>query len=173
MSDIDSAVAKISEVLADGMAKLGSGKPWHAHKPDGQAFDRIEIVTVPRYKESGLSGDEWRISAAIIFYRKGQEVHRVTTRNVQSACHHLAWHHDAAVSDGKGYFAGERDVCDQEGCAELATVWYRLKNQFCREGHGTEPHRETYRQFCERHSTRGDCGLEDADRNYEKIARPG
>lgn len=39
-------------------------------RPDAQAFDEVRIVTVPRYKQSGLSGDEWRISAAIRLYRK-------------------------------------------------------------------------------------------------------
>ncbi len=172
MTDIGAKVAKIGAVVSDGMAALGSGKPWHAQKPDAQAFDRIEIITVPRYKESGLSGDEWRISGAIIFYRKGREVHRITTRNVQSACHHLSYHHDAAVENGRGFFAGEPFACDQEGCTEPPTVWYRLKKQYCREGHASDPHRETYRQFCDRHATRGDCGLEDSDSNYERIERP-
>jgi hypothetical protein len=46
-----------------------------ALRPDAQAFDEVRIVTVPRYKISGLSGDEWRISSHIEFYRKGRKVH--------------------------------------------------------------------------------------------------
>ena len=46
-------------------------KPSRALKPDAQAFDEVRIVTVPRYKRSDLSGDEWRISAEIQFYRNG------------------------------------------------------------------------------------------------------
>lgn len=167
--DIERRVAQVGAVIAEGMANLGGGKPWHAMKPDAQAFDRIEIVTVPRYKESGLSGDEWRISANIIFYRKGVEVHRLRTRNIQSACHHIGYHHDAAVDDGKAFFAGERDVCDQEGCSAPATVWYRLKKRYTRDGDAKDARDLEYRQFCSRHSTRGDCGLEDSDRNYEPL----
>lgn len=141
----------------------------HDLKPDAQAFDRIEVVTIPRFKESELSGDEWRISAAIKFYRKGELVHQITTRNVETACQHLAWHHDSAISDGKAMFGGERDICDQEGCAEPATVWYRKLFDYCRDGHKAELFSPTYRQFCDRHKTRGDCGLDDADANYARL----
>ncbi len=137
-----------------------------ALKPDAQAFDRIEIVTVPRYKMSDLSGDEWRISAEIIFYRKGVEIHRTGCRNVESACNLMGWFHASAVGDGKGYFAGEGDLCDQEGCDDKATVRADLKAGYCRDGHKHELNWPTYRLFCDEHKTRGDCGLEDADRNY-------
>jgi hypothetical protein len=43
-----------------------------AQKPDAQAFDEVRIKTVPRYKTSGLSGDEWRISATIQLMLSGQ-----------------------------------------------------------------------------------------------------
>ena len=45
-----------------------------ALKPDAQAFDEVRITTVPRYKMSGLSGDEWRISGKIQLLRKGKVV---------------------------------------------------------------------------------------------------
>jgi hypothetical protein len=150
------------------------GDRWnHDLKPDAQAFDEIRLVTVPRYKMSGLSGDEWRISARIEFYRKGRLVHESGgQRNIQVAASFLAYEHARACDDGKGYFAGERDVCDQEGCAEVATVFYQKKANYCREAHKTEPHRPTYRQFCEKHKTRGDCAFDDADANYEAIENP-
>jgi hypothetical protein len=79
-----------------------------------------------------------------------------------------------AQDSGKGYFAGEDDICDQEGCSDVATVTLRLKQEFCRNGHASDPYehdtRPLVRKFCARHSTRGDCGLEDADSNYEIIA---
>lgn len=75
-----------------------------------------------------------------------------------------------AIDDGKGWYAGEGNICDQEGCAEEATVTLRLKKEFCHQGHESDPdkfHPEgIIRRFCKRHSRRGDCGLEDADRNY-------
>lgn len=154
-----------------GETEMNLGKRWWRDmKPDAQAFDRVEITTVPRYKQSGLSGDEWRISASIKFYRKGALVHEIATRNIQTACHHLGYHHDAAIDDGKAFFAGEGAACDQEGCAEPATVWYRKLANYCQDGHKTEPNNPTYRQFCDRHKTRGDCALDDADQNYSQLA---
>lgn len=138
-----------------------------ALKPDAQAFDEIRIRTVPRYKTSGLSGDEWRISAVTEFYRKGIKVHEVGRGNVEYACRLLDHDYIEACETGRAFFAGEKEFCDQEGCAEKATVTYRLKARYCREGHKTEPHCIEIRRFCEAHKKRGDCGLDDCDDNYE------
>lgn len=146
------------------MDNIGNG--WRALRPDAQAFDRIEIITVPRLKCSGLSGDEWRISAEVIFYRKGKEILREGCRNVETACAFLAYWHAKAVDDGHGYFAGEGDICDQEGCSEKGTIRADLIKRYCNDGHASELHTPEHRLFCERHKYRGDCGLDDADRNY-------
>lgn len=143
-------------------------------KPDAQAFDEIRIVTAPRFKESELSGDEWRISSVIQLWRKGALVHEANGgRNVETAIMLLGAAFLTACDDGLGYFAGERHVCDQEGCSLPATVSLRLKKGLNRDGterplsFGGE-----YRMFCDRHRVRGDCGLEDADDNYEVIPTP-
>lgn len=162
------AFAKLAGERKDGTV-LGSDKPWRALRPDAQAFDEIRITTVPRYKTSGLSGDEWRISAKIEFMRNGRVMAEDGARDVESAAKFLAWKLAMACDDGKAYFAGEGEFCDQEGCAEKATVTYRLKKTYCREGHPSEPSRPTTRQFCNLHRTRGDCGLEDSDANYEPV----
>lgn len=148
-----------------------NGKLHRAMKPDAQGFDEVRIVTVPRFKESELSGDEWRISAAIEFYRKGRCVHRIGWGSkVENAVHGLGYHFLCAHDDGKAFFAGEEDYCDQEGCANHATVTYRLKKGFTRDGTERELSRDgEYRMFCDRHKHRGDCGLEDADNNYEIV----
>lgn len=145
-------------------------KHRRALKPDAQAFDEVRIVTVPRYKTSGMSGDEWRISARIEFLRKGHIVHEASVRDVETACGFLMAEYYRACDDGKGYFAGEADLCDQEGCAQPATVTYRVKEEFSRDN----PHEWhkcieeiCIRKFCDRHSKRGDCGFDDADANYE------
>ena len=79
-----------------------------AVKPDAQAFDEIRIITVPRYKTSGMSGDEWRISARIEFMRNGQVVNTEGgIRNVETAARHLSYLFDVATDNGQGYFAGE------------------------------------------------------------------
>lgn len=142
-----------------------------ATKPDAQPFDKVEIVTVPRYKMSGLSGDEWRISAEVRLIRKGKVIHTESFRNVEAATKFLPSIWAYAVDDGKGFFAGEGDICDQEGCNEKAIVAYRLKQDYCNYCAAEERHYDgqAIRKFCARHSTRGDCGIDDADRNYELI----
>lgn len=107
-------------------------------RPDAQAFDEVRITTVPRYKTSGLSGNEWRISAKVELMRNGRVIVEEGCRDVETACKLLAWYHANAHDDGKGYFAGEGDFCDQEGCAEIATVTLRKKQDYCREGHRAE-----------------------------------
>ena len=151
------------------MSELGS-KTRRDLKPDAQAFDKVIIETVPRYKQSGLSGDEWRISASIKFYRKGKLVFEDGCSNVQYACYLLGAKHIKAIDDGLGYFAGEGNLCDQEGCSSPATVTYRKLKNYCRDGHSEEPKFNIpIRMFCDVHKRRGDCGLDDSDSNYEKI----
>lgn len=138
-----------------------------AIRPDAQAFDEVRILTVPRFKTSGLSGDEWRISAVIQLLRKGVIRHEARLHKMEDAIAFLCGEWHAAISDGKGYFAGEDDFCDQEGCAQVATVTYRVKREYWRE----HPHeysidlsdKPEYRRFCAAHSKRGDCGFDDAD----------
>jgi hypothetical protein len=148
------------------MTALGE-KVWRDLKPDAQAFDEVRITTVPRYKQSGLSGDEWRISAKVELLRKGRVIVEKGFRNIETACNLLSAVHALACDDGKGFFGGEGNFCDQEGCAERATVAYRKKANYCREGHRSEQHQTTIRRFCDRHKVRGDCGLDDADAHYE------
>jgi hypothetical protein len=142
-----------------------------ALRPDAQAFDEIRIFTVPRWKTSGLSGDEWRIHAEVQFWRKGKLIFSEGCRDTQTACGLLYGWYVRACDDGKGYFAGDGVTCDQEGCHEPATYRYRRLADYCRDGHKSAPSEVSlYRHFCEQHKTRGDCALDDADVNY--IAEP-
>lgn len=164
------------QVSENGASTPWQPKPSRALKPDAQAFDEVRIVTVPRFKESGLSGDEWRISAKIEFWRKGRLVHEEGWgRNVETALMAAGYHFLAACDNGHAFFAGEdRDgnaVCDQEGCSTLATVSGRLKKGFTREGSERRLYQGgEYRCFCDRHKHRGDSSLEDSDDNYEFAA---
>ena len=138
-----------------------------ALRPDAQAFDEVRIVTVPRYKQSGLSGDEWRIHAEAQFFRKGRLIFSQGCRNVETACRFLSWWHASACDDGKAYFAGDGVTCDQEGCSDPVTVRYRRLFDYCDSAHKSTPSDVSlYRHFCERHRTRGDCAFDDADLNY-------
>lgn len=147
-----------------------------AIKPDAQAFDEVRFITVPRYKTSDMSGDEWRISITMQFYRKGNLVHEeAASGKMESAMSFAGFKYARACDDGHAFYAGEGDYCDQEGCANKATVTYRLKKEWCsrcgsdKEAIGILGQEGTIRRFCEEHKRRGDCGLEDADINYELI----
>lgn len=140
-------------------------------RPDAQAFDEIRIVTVPRYKESELSGDEWRIGANVQLLRKGRVMFEATRADVEWAAKTLMEIWERACSEGAAYYAGEGDFCDQEGCSEKATVAYKKKKNWCSQcGKSSEIiGGDKIRCFCDRHKRRGDCGLDDSDNNYELL----
>jgi hypothetical protein len=151
----------------------------HIDHPDDERYDEIHIYVQERWKESEISGDEWRFSYVADVKRKGEEV-------ISFASNRLEWLLQALQY--KILIAGEEDnfdtdawerasnKCDQPGCAELPTIFYSRLERFTRRGEPLAPDdfytgRE-YRQFCERHRHRGDCGLDDADRNYKEIPSP-
>lgn len=141
-----------------------------ALKPDAQAFDEIRIRTIPRFKESELSGDEWRISTIVEFYRNGELVHTSGgTLDIETACGFLYHDFQKAIDDGKAYFAGDGIHCDQEGCAEKATFMYRIKEAYDDRGKRDQTYDGYNRCFCEKHSHRGDSDLGDRDENYELV----
>lgn len=148
-------------------------KESFAIRPDAQAFDEIRIFTVPRYKTSDFSGDEWRISAMVQFIRKGEVLEEKNYSNVETAVQMLGADYLHAV-EGTGYYAGVEGKCDQEGCNAEPEVFYKVKTHVCKRcGHSGEPivKRDCVdvRKFCRVHSKRGDCGLDDADANYELL----
>ena len=150
------------------MSTIPGNEASRALKPDAQAFDEVRIVTVPRYKMSGLSGDEWRISAEIKFYRNGVLKHSESFGDVKTACGFAYAEYVRACDDGKAYFAGEGDFCDQEGCSEKAAHRLVIKTNYCPNCAVPAQHQfPAYRLFCDRHKQRGDCGIDDANRNYD------
>lgn len=151
------------------MSKLGETKHTII-PPDRQAFDEVRITTVPRYKMSGLSGNEWRISAKIEFLYKGKVVFETGAGDVHWAIAMLQSHY-IKQNEPIPYNPTEfwDKYCNQEGCKNPPTITYKLKNRYCNEGHKTQPYQIELRHFCEEHKIRGDCGLEDADTNYELV----
>jgi hypothetical protein len=180
----------------------------------GAAPDVLRISLVPRFKTSGLSGDEWRVSAR--FDLLGQE--RQGFHDVKAALHYapaFIWQHArdrldkgpvrlAAFRKGRLLWSGdfptfgdaalgmawhlitasedqnwknltdaeERELCQQPGCSSKQVRIYKYKRyQISRqERHMAEfeyDFQAGHIWFCERHAHRGDCGLEDADANYE------
>lgn len=169
----------MTEIIASVAGKLaqsgecGFGPKEHYDlRPKAQGFDEVRIFTVPRYKQSGLSGDEWRISATIQLWRKGKMIVERHCGTVEAATAILPGFFIESLDNAHGFFGGDGIHCDQEGCAERATVKYRKKLDYCREGHKAEPLWPTYRHFCDRHKKRGDCGLDDADSNYIEEPMP-
>lgn len=66
------------------------------------------------------------------------------------------------------------NVCSQVGCHERCDVIYHVKKPYQVNGEEYEAdqerwHRDRVYVFCRRHETRGDCGLEDCDKNLEKM----
>lgn len=140
----------------------------YALRPDAQAFDEVRIKVQPRFKESELSGSEWRISASIELYRKGKLIISDVVGDMQHACGFLYAKYMTAIDNGNAYFAGDGIHCDQEGCSEPAKFVYRIKQGYDR-GHKSDSYTGSHRCFCEKHSHRGDQDIEDNDDNYEMI----
>lgn len=152
------------------------GQPWYERLDKDEYFDEITIKTVPRFKTSGLSGDEWRTSASITVKRKGHVIAEGRTNSIQSAAAYLPWFL-LTMFEGDGATrvpdTVDEALCFQPGCDQPAVSIYRLKSNYCREGKPHELHSETRVAFCQRHLRRGDCAFKDADANYEVVSGPG
>lgn len=143
-------------------------KPQRASRPNAQAFDEVRITTHPRYKESEISGDEWRISARIEYYLKGHLIGSRSWRNAENALRYGDYGTVDMFENGKGLekVPDVSALCDQEGCTEVATTKMHLKKRYRNDGSSYDPLYPEYRCFCDWHKHRGDCGLDDADDNY-------
>ena len=142
---------------------------------NGQIVDHITFETIPRYKESGASGDEWRYSVCVKLFYKGHVVKEKYFRDTITALNNLKKVYDGYAQNTFGNRSKWKRYCDQEGCREKWTKTLKLKNLFCREcGTKETPYSGNVliRRFCDRHSGRGDCALEDCNDNYEVIEVP-
>jgi len=138
---------------------------------DRQIVDRVAITTVPRYKTSWASGDEWRFSAQVKFYYKDQEVKEGWFSDVAQAIHHLKHTYDKYAWQEDNYDSRE-SLCDQEGCSLPWTKTFQIKTRYCAGCGQTKENllnTVNIRRFCDKHCTRGNCFLEDCDENYLEI----
>lgn len=160
--------------------------PCSTRHPDDEYVDEITIRTIPRWKTSGLSGDEWRVSAAVEFWRKGNLVWVAPFSDIETATKALPWFFRVFGEGPDGRQGTPQELmeprtfyrvpdeidlqlCFQPGCKARAAVEYTLKKQFSRrEGFEGKSTLTLFRRFCAKHAERGDCDLEDADRNYER-----
>lgn len=151
----------------------------HVDHPEDERFDEIHIECVERWKESELSGDEWRFSYVATIKRKGEDIGCISASKLDWLLKGLQWRIMTAGEDGQvDHEAWLRTniLCDQPGCANKASVFYKRLKRFSNSGDelaaSTYHDGNEYRQFCDRHKRRGDCDLDDADHNYEVIENP-
>ena len=138
---------------------------------DDEGVDRIELVVVDRFKQSELSGDEWRYSVAMKFYRKGVLVYENSCGRMEWAVASLPYELLTFPETSEIALWGLDDKqCAQYGCSAPAEVLYRVKEQFSDRGEGPLPDEpEVFRAYCHRHRERGDASREDSMANYEVV----
>jgi hypothetical protein len=147
--------------------------------PDDSWYDTCVIDTIERWKESGLSGDEYRFSYRVSFIRKGQVLLEKSYGSWKAA---LAFVPGLSYNDYPAGADSEHEdspviqerysFCFQPGCPELATREFRILKLYTDRGHEIEMSNQTdYRfRFCEKHAQhRGDCGLLDSDSNLVEV----
>lgn len=163
--------------------------------PDDERFDRIEVTSTERWKESELSGDEWRFSFVADCWSHGVLMAQVHGRSIEDVTRRVAgtWSSIPWVGVGKDTppaEAGEiykalraevEDRCSQPGCSDQWVVLLHPVKAYTAAGEElARPYHDDrasessvrwldVRGFCDRHRHRGDCGLDDSDANYELV----
>ena len=166
-SPMDARIAK----LRDALRSLGGPTDLrHKSLNDDSWYDSVEILTVPRYKTSGLSGDEWRFSYVVRFIRKNHILYEQSFGNLRTAAAWLSWGliivgetEDISLKDDEYY-------CANLGCPLSLATFYRIKKLYNWDGSEAEYQYPAWRGFCSRHSQRGDSDMEDNDSNYRWFA---
>lgn len=140
---------------------------------DFTSFDKITLEVEERWKESSLSGDEWRFSITTKFWFKGMLIGQYSAHNMTQAILNLGSTWSRLQSPLPNcVLEREEKMCCQPGCKNEATRFYQLRETFARDGSGPiQSYGTHFRQFCDKHSKRGDCSREDADANYVEIPR--
>lgn len=169
----DDKVERAVQVIADVLNRPWRdppGGPYHARLDDFESFDRITFEVIPRYKQSGLSGDEWRQHVEVQFWFKGEIVHTFGAGNMRSALMIVGteWITQQEPLPSKVVDI-ERDRCDQPSCPKTFTVRRLLKRHKDAFAPFRPEEAKHYRQFCEEHKRRGDADFEDSDVNYETL----
>lgn len=169
---------EIAERLSD-LSKVLAGIDWnedffHDRVHDFEPYDQIKMTVVPRFKTSGLSGDEWRHGVKIELMFKGVVVKEQFFSRMEYAVGFLysVIHDDKPATDE--WLRAEEKSCDQTGCSKEAEKWFAIRRRTDQSGHFLEKETDFvyYRKFCKEHAHRGDASREDSDSNYVAIKRP-
>ena len=153
--------------------------------PHDEFFDRCEAVMVERWKESELSGDEWRFSQQVRCYSHGVLVATVSGHSLRQAMGLAAARWSDLVAGDDEWMAKRDEIdtrCCQPGCDQPWTILYHPVKACAPNGAElARPYKDgtgglewlDVRGFCDRHKDRGDCALDDAEPNYvEVLAAP-
>lgn len=138
-----------------------------------ERFDRVNIQTVERWKESELSGDEWRFSYTAEFFSHGVFVGTVSGRSIEDVLSTAAADYSRVEDETPGGYYGDlENFCCQPGCNN---IWDHLLHPIKRYSKNGEELARPYsenevRGFCNYHVHRGDAGLDDGDYNYIGVA---
>jgi hypothetical protein len=113
------------------------------------------------------------------FRRKGRHIIDMTNngerQQLLATLGHLPWAlriWPEQYTGHVGWFRGDAtpDLCFQVGCSEPAVSTYLLNHRYDSEGNKHTAENDwsgrDARRFCAKHLRRGDCGLDDSDRNY-------
>jgi hypothetical protein len=125
------------------------------------SVDEIKLSIEPYFKESGLSGDEWKTKVVAKFYHKGILLHETMLgRDIPTALlllgkEYLNLDNDLSIPTGPleetlNFIASNR-ACDQEGCRNPASRYFHLQT----DGDVTEL------KYCNKHSDRGNANPKD------------
>ena len=133
--DRDRKIALLGEALAKGL-KADERRPWLRAHPEDEWIDEIQIGLMPRFKVSGLSGNEWRTSAVVELRRKGRMIKAESFSSIKNAVSWLPWGL-ATLGETEDITAPipENDMlCAQPGCSEWAVTFYRVKRLYHKDG---------------------------------------
>lgn len=152
-------------------------REYHRRLHNFEAYDEVRLKVVPRFKTSGLSGDEWRQSVRIELLFKGEVVGEKSYGSMEYAIAYLpSFMAEAGNPIAERIVELEKTRCDQPSCRNATISKYRLKRLTSAQGEyldASEHHADYHRRFCVVHLRRGDCSREDSDDNYEVVEGPG
>lgn len=145
--------------------------------PNDETVDGITIDCHDRFKESELSGSEWRFSYRITLWRKG---HKLAVDgghlSLDAAVAHLPWlmktwgeseRYREIPKDELASLDTQVFECAQPGCCGAPVVALPMVRRWSRDCTLSEPAQNgEVRMFCPVHSNRGDSGLDDGESNY-------
>lgn len=146
----------------------------HVDHPEDERFDEVHITCVERWKESEISGDEWRFNYFAQIKRKGEVIIEFTAAKLDWILSSMQWRMLIAGEEGNidlEAWNRTKDCCDQPGCARAATSYFKRLKRYTKQGEEMMPntYSNEFRKFCASHKNRGDCDMDDADHNYEPI----